>query len=58
MSLENVEKPLVDAIGFLEQAVRLDPKFTLAYCASTQAHDNLYSCTVPLRSSAPWEMRQ
>jgi serine/threonine protein kinase/Flp pilus assembly protein TadD len=42
MSLENVEKPLVDAIGFLEQAVRLDPKFTLAYCASAQAHDNLY----------------
>jgi tetratricopeptide (TPR) repeat protein len=42
MGIENVEKPLVDAIGFLEQAVRLDPKFTLAYCASTQAHDNLY----------------
>ena len=42
MSFGNVEKPLVDAIGFLEQAVRLDPKFTLAYCASAQAHDNLY----------------
>jgi tetratricopeptide (TPR) repeat protein len=38
----NVEKQLVDAIGFLEQAVRLDPKFTLAYCASAHAHDNLY----------------
>jgi serine/threonine protein kinase/tetratricopeptide (TPR) repeat protein len=42
MNLGNVEKPLVDAIGFLGQAVRLDPKFTLAYCASAQAHDNLY----------------
>jgi serine/threonine protein kinase len=40
--LRNVEKPLVDAVGFLEQAVRLDPKFTLAYCASAQAHDYLY----------------
>jgi len=37
MNLGNVEKPLVDAIDFLEQAVRLDPKFTLAYCASAQA---------------------
>jgi len=42
MSLVNVEKPLVDAISFLEHAMRLDPKFTLAYCASTLAHDNLY----------------
>jgi len=37
------EQPLVDAIGFLEQAVRLDPTFTLAYCASAEAHDLLYS---------------
>ena len=42
MYLGNVEKQLVDAIAFLEQAVRLDPKFTLAYCASAYAHDNLY----------------
>jgi serine/threonine protein kinase len=42
MNLKNVEKPLVDAIGFLEQAVRLDPKFTLAYCATAHARDNLY----------------
>jgi TolB-like protein/tetratricopeptide (TPR) repeat protein len=41
MNLGNVEKPLVDAINFLEQAVRLDPKFTLAYCASAHAHDYL-----------------
>jgi TolB-like protein/Flp pilus assembly protein TadD len=39
--LGNVEK-LQRAIGFLEQAVRLDPKFTLAYCAMTKAHDLLY----------------
>jgi TIR domain-containing protein len=35
------EQPLVDAIGFLEQAIRLDPKFTLAYCESAEAHDLL-----------------
>jgi serine/threonine protein kinase/Flp pilus assembly protein TadD len=37
-----VEKPLRAAISFLEQAVRLDPKFALAYCASAQAHGLLY----------------
>jgi tetratricopeptide (TPR) repeat protein len=34
--------PLRDAISLLEQAVRLDPKFTLAYCATAQTHDLLY----------------
>jgi TolB-like protein len=38
----DVRKPLVDAVDLLEQAVRLDPKFTLAYCASAEAHDFLY----------------
>jgi tetratricopeptide (TPR) repeat protein len=42
MTFGDVQKPLVDAIGFLEQAVRLDPKFTLAYCASAEAQDFLY----------------
>jgi TolB-like protein/Tfp pilus assembly protein PilF len=37
-----IEKPLRDAIGFLQQAIRLDPQFTLAYCASAHAHDSLY----------------
>ena len=41
-NLRSVEKVLVEALGFLEQAVRLDPKFTLAYCASARAYDNLY----------------
>jgi TolB-like protein/tetratricopeptide (TPR) repeat protein len=36
------EKPLVGAIGLLEQAVQLDPKFTLAYCSAAHAHDLLY----------------
>ncbi len=36
------DKPLRDAVILLEQAVRLDPKFTLAYCASAQTHGLLY----------------
>jgi serine/threonine protein kinase len=36
------EKPLRSAVDFLEQVVRLDPKFTLGYCASAEAHDLLY----------------
>jgi TolB-like protein len=42
MLIGNVEKQLVEVISFLEQAVRLDPKFTLAYCASAEAHDFLF----------------
>jgi TolB-like protein/Flp pilus assembly protein TadD len=38
----NFEKPLVDAIALLEQACKLDPNFTLAYCAAAHAHDLLY----------------
>jgi TolB-like protein/Tfp pilus assembly protein PilF len=38
----NFEKLLLDSIAQLEQAVQLDPKFTLAYCAATHAHDLLY----------------
>jgi serine/threonine protein kinase/Flp pilus assembly protein TadD len=30
------------AVSFLEQAVQLDPKFTLAYCAAAQVHGLLY----------------
>ena len=43
----NVEKPLLDAISFLNESVRLDLKFTLAYCASALAHDLLYNAYDP-----------
>jgi serine/threonine-protein kinase len=36
------EKPLTNAIGLLEQAVQLDPKFALACCSAAHAHDLLY----------------
>jgi serine/threonine protein kinase/predicted Zn-dependent protease len=41
-TVATTEKPLRDAVSFLEQAIRLDPKFTLAFCASAEAHDLLY----------------
>ena len=33
---------LMDAATYFEKAVRLDPKFTLAYCASEHAYDLIY----------------
>jgi serine/threonine protein kinase len=42
MGVDISEKKLRDAIGFLEQAVQIDPKFAFAYCASTEAQDLLY----------------
>jgi TolB-like protein len=33
---------LIEAADFLEKSVRLDPKFTLAYCACEDAQDLLY----------------
>ncbi len=33
---------LRDAASFFEKALRLDPKFTLAYCASEHAYDLIY----------------
>jgi tetratricopeptide (TPR) repeat protein len=38
----NFEKPLLDAIDLLNQAVHLDPNFVLAYCSAVRAHDLLY----------------
>jgi serine/threonine protein kinase/Flp pilus assembly protein TadD len=38
----NFEKPLLDSIDLLNQAVHLDPNFALAYCAAVRAHDLLY----------------
>jgi TolB-like protein len=36
------EKPLMEAVDFLQQAVHLDSNFALAYCAIASAHDKLY----------------
>jgi TolB-like protein/Flp pilus assembly protein TadD len=36
------EKPLLDSIDLLNQAVHLDPNFVLAYCSVVRAHDLLY----------------
>jgi serine/threonine protein kinase/tetratricopeptide (TPR) repeat protein len=36
-------QPLLNAIDLLEQAVQLDPRFALAYCAMTEAQDRFYS---------------
>jgi TolB-like protein/Flp pilus assembly protein TadD len=38
----DVHKPLADAVSLLDQAIQLDPKFTLAYCRAAEAHDFLY----------------
>jgi TolB-like protein/tetratricopeptide (TPR) repeat protein len=38
----NFEKPLLDAVKLLNQAVELDPRFALAYCGAVHAHDLLY----------------
>jgi TolB-like protein/Flp pilus assembly protein TadD len=49
------EKPLREAVDLLEQAIRLDSKFTLAYCASTEAQDLVYlryEMTAERRASA------
>jgi TolB-like protein/Tfp pilus assembly protein PilF len=49
------EKPLREATNFLEQAVHLDPNFTLAYCVSAEVQDYLYltyDCTPERRASA------
>jgi tetratricopeptide (TPR) repeat protein len=40
--LGNVEKPLSEAITLLQEAVRLDPNFTLAYCASAKENAEIY----------------
>jgi serine/threonine protein kinase len=38
----NIARPLREAIPLLEKAVQLDPKFTLAYCASAKASAAIY----------------
>jgi hypothetical protein len=51
----DIRKPLVDALDLLEQAVRLDPKFTLAYCATEEAHDFSTAFTIPVPNGSHWE---
>ena len=40
--IEGVGASMSEAIPFLEKAVQIDPKFTLAYCAMADAHDLVY----------------
>jgi tetratricopeptide (TPR) repeat protein len=42
LTIERAAAPLHEAVGLLEQALNLDPKFTLAYCVATWAHNILY----------------
>jgi TolB-like protein/Tfp pilus assembly protein PilF len=47
VGLGELEKPTLQAIGLLDQAVELDPKFTLAYCGLAEAHGLIYFETTP-----------
>jgi len=40
--LGDTKKPYEDAAHLLDQAIQVDPKFTLAYCRSAYVHDLLY----------------
>ena len=48
--LTGSEKPLRGAINLLDQAVQLDPKFTIAYCVEARVHDDLYRVYDPTPS--------
>jgi TolB-like protein len=55
----DIERPLREATGFLERAVQLDPKFTLAYCASGLEPTTFFiSSPTRRQSGAPWQMRR
>jgi TolB-like protein/Flp pilus assembly protein TadD len=43
----NPTQPLIDSIDLLNQVVKSDPAFTLAYCAASHANDLLYISTEP-----------
>lgn len=43
----DVGASMSEAIPFLEKAARLDPKFTLAYCATADVHDLAYQFDDP-----------
>ena len=42
INLGNVREPTLAAISLLDQAIQLDPKFTLAYCALAEAQGLFY----------------
>jgi TolB-like protein/Flp pilus assembly protein TadD len=55
------ENQLINAIALLQQAVRLDPMFTLAYCLCAQANATLcfrYEWTSARRASADEALKQ
>jgi serine/threonine protein kinase/Tfp pilus assembly protein PilF len=57
----NYETHLINAIALLEQAIRLDPQFTLAYCASAKANAALcfrYDSTLARRASGDKAVKQ
>ena len=43
----DAKKPYEDAVHLLDQAIQLDPKFTLAYCRIAYAQDQLYADNDP-----------
>ena len=43
----DAKKPYEDAVHLLDQAIQLDPKFTLAYCRIAYAQDKLYQIYDP-----------
>jgi tetratricopeptide (TPR) repeat protein len=45
--LTGYEKSMREAIDLLDRAIRLDPNFTLAYCAPAEANDWLYRAYDP-----------
>jgi TolB-like protein len=45
--LGGYEAPVIEAISLLEQAIQLDPSFSLAYCAAAKANDWLYCAYDP-----------
>jgi TolB-like protein/Tfp pilus assembly protein PilF len=47
LNFGDIRKPLLDASALLNQAIRLDPKFTLAYCALAGAQSYLYQFYEP-----------
>jgi TolB-like protein/Tfp pilus assembly protein PilF len=41
-SIGDERENLLNAVAFLEEATRKDPRFVLAYCLAARAHDDLY----------------